>query len=292
MGAVASAVAQPEEAKRGEVVLAPWNLSVLLRTDDLEFPRPREAFWGVGLSARPGWRQPFSGLEGDLISAGIFRVQVAFSEQIAIRFDSSVYQRLDLDREASDPEPGFDLHSDPEDAGPVRFATVLRLLPQRQARPAFGILFAAKLPTSDDEEGIGLDTTDVFASTLWDWRTRRWHLVANLGVGILTSATTLREQNDVLTWGVKTARRLGLVWSLVGEMSGRISTRGEKFPGTEDRATARLGLARAHGRFRYEAILIQGLRDIDGDLGAGFGISWVWPRRRDAPAPPEPAVGG
>jgi len=263
---------------------------VLLHSDDLQFPAPGQAFWGVGLSARPGWRQPLSGLSGTLVSGGIFRFQMAFAERVSIRIDGSFLEHLRVDSEASDPAPGMDAAADTSDLGPLRVATILRLLPPHRRRPSVGLILATKLPTTDDSKGIGLDTMDFLAGAILDWSGPRGMLAGHVGLGILTSTTTLREQNDVLVWGVKGAWRLGAVWELLGEIQGHTNTRDEVFPGTEDRGAVRFGVGRGRARIRWETVLIQGLTGIDGDLGAGAALSWVWSGGRDSVA--GPSTGG
>jgi hypothetical protein len=254
------------------------TFSVLLRTADLNLPAKGKVFGGVGLEVRPGWRQPFSGLEGTLTRVGVYGLQVSFSEQISLRVDGTLLERLDVDAAASRPQPGFDPDANARDVGTVRFGTVLRLLKQRRSRPAFGLEFAATLPTTDDQEGIGLDTTDVFATALWGLRRPRWEATGSFGVGILTSPTILREQNDVFTWGLKLAHALNGRWTILGEVQGYSATRGSVPRGTEDRSALRAGVAWRHPRVNCELMLAQGLTETEGDLGLGLALSWAWPR--------------
>ena len=110
--------------------------------------------------------------------------------------------------------------------------------PRASARPAFGVRFATKLPNASNESGLGLDTTDFFASVLVgedrpvgpDRRQRR-------RLGILGDPTRGDRQNDVLTYGVSFARALTQAAEVVGEINGRVNTRdGEPPPGTESRS--------------------------------------------------------
>ncbi len=256
----------------------PSTFSVLLRTPDLNLPAKGNLFAGAGVEVRPGWRQPFSGYEGTLTRVGELGVHLAFSEQISLRIDGTLLEHLAVDEAASSPQPGFDPTASPRDVGTVRFSTILRLLPQKGDRPAFGLEFAATLPTPDDEEGIGLDTTDVFATGLWGLRRPRWEATGSFGVGILTSPTVLREQNDVLTWGLKAARQINGRWAILGEVHGHTATRDRVSPGTEDRSAIRMGMAWRHRRVNLEAVLVQGLTQTEGDLGFGVALNWDWPR--------------
>ena len=100
--------------------------------------------------------------------------------------------------------------------------------------PAFGFRFATKLPNASNESGIGLDTTDFFASLLVGKTVRSIRIVGNVGLGILGDPTRGDRQNDVLTYGVSLARAVTQAAELVGEINGRLDTRnGDPPPGTE-----------------------------------------------------------
>jgi hypothetical protein len=261
--------------------------SVLLQTDTLDLPSRKKSFMGVGLEVRPDWSQPYSGYTGTLAKFGVYNVLIGFTESISLRISGSVVDTLDLDPVASQPQPGFSLDADPVDSGTPRVATLIRILKERGGRPAIGASFAATLPTTDNEEGIGLDTTDVYAGALCEWQRRDWEVALAMGVGILTSATTLTEQNDVLTLGVRGARRLPGRGLVLGEANGRLQTRSKGLLGLEDRGVLRVGYGRQTGRRGWEVMLVQGLTGIDGDLGAAFAYKWAhWQRDQADTSPP------
>ena len=115
-------------------------------------------------------------------------------------------------------------------------------MPERASRPAFGFRFATKLPNAGNESGLGLDTTDFFASVLVGKTTRSVRIVGNIGLAILGDPTNGDRQNDVLAYGLSFARALTNAAEVVGEINGRINSRnGRPPPGTESREHAPRG---------------------------------------------------
>src|SRR5207237_1944366 len=93
-----------------------------------------------------------------------------------------------------------------------------------------------------NESGLGLDTTDFFASLLGAKTVESIRVVANIGVGILADPTNGNRQNDVLTYGLSFARAMTQHTEVVGALNGRLSVReGDPFPGTESRGWLNLG---------------------------------------------------
>ena len=85
-------------------------------------------------------------------------------------------------------------------------ATKVRLLSETAGRPAIGVRFATKLPNASNENGIGLDTTDFYASLLMGKTVQSVRIVGNAGLGILGDPTRGDRQGDVLTYGFSVAR--------------------------------------------------------------------------------------
>jgi hypothetical protein len=155
--------------------------------------------------------------------------------------------------------------------------TKIRVAGETASRPAFGLRFATKLPNASNESGIGLDTTDFFASFLGAKTVRSVRVVGNIGLGILGDPTRGDQQNDVLTYGVSLARALTQQAEVVGELNGRVSTRsGEPPPGTESRAVARFGARYTVGSWRADGALLFGLTSIDPTFGFTAGFTYVF----------------
>ncbi len=99
----------------------------------------------------------------------------------------------------------------------------IRVVVGRRVRPAFGVRFATKLPNASNESGLGLDTTDFYASLLvgQDHAVRppgRQHRHRHPG-----RPDNGNRQNDVLTYGVSLARAVTQAAEIVGEVNGRVN---------------------------------------------------------------------
>ena len=64
---------------------------------------------------------------------------------------------------------------------------------------------------------------------------------------------------------------------LVGELNGRVSTRGgDPFPGTESRGLLKLGGRYTYGPIRFDAGVFFGMTTIDPTVGFSTGFTYVF----------------
>ena len=223
---------------------------------------------------------PVSGLRGNVWRIPTVGVSVGLSSIAELQIDGGVYDRLDIsDRNSKAPlaalltVPGATTH-DVED---LVIGTKIRLLAEGPGKPAIGFRFATKLPNASNESGLGLDTTDFYASVLGAKTVESIRVVGNVGVGILSDPTSGNRQNDVLTYGLSFARAITQAAEVVGELNGRVSTRsGTAFPGTESRGLLRLGGRYTHGPVRFDAGVFVGLTTVDPTIGFTTGFTYVF----------------
>jgi hypothetical protein len=222
---------------------------------------------------------PASGLEGDLFRLPLLGVSIGLSSIAEIQIDGGLYNHLSIDSREPAPLSGMvtatgDSTSSVED---IVIGTKIRIAPETASRPSFGLRFATKLPNASNESGLGLDTTDFFASILVAKTVQRVRVVGNVGLGILGDPTRGDQQNDVLTYGLSFARALTQQAELVGEIDGRISTReGGPPPGTESRGIARVGTRYTIGGWRADAALLFGVTSTDPTFGFAAGFTYVF----------------
>jgi hypothetical protein len=222
---------------------------------------------------------PVSGLKGNLWRVPTLGISVGISSIAEFQIDGGFYDRLAISGQQTAP-----LSSLLTVTGPTThavedtvIATKIRVLPETPQRPAFGMRFATKLPNASNESGLGLDTTDFFASLLAAKTVQSIRVVGNLGIGILGDPTDGNRQNDVLTYGFSLARALTQQAEIVGEVNGRVSTRsGEPFPGTETRGLLRLGGRFTRGPMRVDAAVFVGLTTVDPTIGFTAGLTYVF----------------
>jgi hypothetical protein len=223
---------------------------------------------------------PASGLKGNQLTVPSLGLSFGLSSIAEFQIDGGLYNRLNVEeRSATAPlAPLLTFSGDStHDVSDTVLATKIRFVSEAANRPAFGLRFATKLPNASNENGLGLDTIDFYASLLGAKTVQSVRIVGNVGFGILPDPEVGNRQNDVLTYGLSFARALTQAAELVGEVNGRVSTRGGgPFPGTETRGMLRFGGRFTTGLLRLDAGVYFGLTTIDPTIGATFGFTYVF----------------
>jgi hypothetical protein len=111
---------------------------------------------------------PVSGLQGDLLRVPVLGLSFGLSSIAELQIDGGLYNRLHVTERVAAPLSSMldftgDNTSDVED---IVVATKVRVLSETAGRPAVGLRFATKLPNASNENGIGLDTTEFYATVL------------------------------------------------------------------------------------------------------------------------------
>jgi hypothetical protein len=222
---------------------------------------------------------PVSGLRGDLLRLPLVGISIGVSSIAEIQIDQASFSRLSI--QSRQRAPLSDLltvnGSSTADADDLIIGTKIRIARETNSRPAFGFRFATKLPNAGNESGLGLDTTDFFASVLAGKTTESVRIVGNIGLGILGDPTNGNRQNDVLTYGISFARAITNAAEVVGEVNGRANTRSAgPLPGTESRSIIRMGLRYTHGGWRGDAALLLGATNNDPNIGVTAGFTYAF----------------
>ena len=232
-----------------------------------------------GFDLAHDYKNPVSGLKGNLISIPTIGVSIGLSSIAEFQIDGGIYNGLGISsRDHNAPlaslltVTGDSTH----DISNATLATKIRILSEGASRPAIGIRFATKLPNASNEKGIDLDTIDVSGALLLAKTVQSIRVVGNLGAAILTNPTSGVGQNDVLLYGVSFARAVTQATELVGEVNGRASMRTTAFPGTESRGLLKLGGRYTHGSLRLDAGVFFGLTTIDSTIGLTAGFTYVF----------------
>jgi hypothetical protein len=220
-----------------------------------------------------------SGLEGNLLRLPLVGLSIGISSIAELQFDGGLRNSLLITRRFAAPLDGLvtatgDKTSSVED---VVVGTKVRLVSEGASRPGVAIRFATKLPNASNESGLGLDTTDFFASMLMAKTVESVRIVGNLGVGILGDPTQGNRQNDVLTYGISFARAISQSGEVVGEINGHLNTRsGTPPPGTDTRGALRFGTRYTIGPVRADAAMLVGLSTRDPSVGVAAGFTYVF----------------
>ena len=268
ISAVCSLLAWPAHAQQRPLV-----------TEDPETVGAGQVLVEMGIDYVRDAVYPVSGLEGHLLRASIVGVSVGISSIAEIQFDGGLYNRLSINRRFSAPLDGLvttdgDMASSIED---LVVGTKVRLMSEGSSRPGVALRFATKLPNASNESGLGLDTTDFYASLLVAKTVESVRIVTNIGVGILGDPTRGDRQNDVLAYGISFARAISQSGEVVGEINGHVNTRsGIPPPGTDTRSTLRFGSRYTIGPVRADAAMLIGLTTRDPGFGVATGLTYVF----------------
>jgi len=223
---------------------------------------------------------PASGIKGNLLRLPLLGFSVGVSSIAEIQVDGGLHNRLSITEvDPSAPLAGL-VTATGETTGDVEDIVIgskIRFLSEGMRRPAFAFRFATRLPNANNETGLGLDTTDFFASVIAGKTVQSIRAVANIGLGILGDPINGNRQNDVMTYGVSFARALTDQAEVVGEINGRINTRSGEAPiGTESRGIARLGARYTIKGWRADAAILFGVTGNDPNFGFAAGATYVF----------------
>jgi hypothetical protein len=251
-----------------------------LVTEDPETIGTGRVLVEAGLDVVRNISYPVSGLEGHRFRFPLVGVSVGISSIAEVQIDGGFYNRLSIQgRDPSAPLAAM-LDVDGDSTSSIEdlvIATKVRLVPEGMSRPSFGFRFATKLPSASNENGLGLDTTDFYASLLGAKTVQSVRVVGNIGLGILGDPTRGDRQNDVLTYGLSFARALTQAAEVVGELNGHLDTRsGEPPPGTDSRGTVRFGARYTIGGWRGDVAVLFGLTAHDPSVGVAGGFTYVF----------------
>lgn len=223
---------------------------------------------------------PVSGLQGDLLRFPVLGLSFGLSSIAELQIDGGLYNRLEVtDRQTAPLSSMLDFDGDStSDVEDVVVATKIRVLSETPGRPAVGLRFATKLPNASNENGMGLDTTDFYASLLFGKTVQSVRMVGNAGLGILGDPTRGDRQGDVLAYGFSVARAVRQGLEVVGEINGRYQPRNDEDapPGTDSRAAFRVGGRFTHRTVRIDSGIVLGMTSRDPSFGFTAGVTWVF----------------
>jgi hypothetical protein len=223
---------------------------------------------------------PASGLQGNLLRLPVLGLSFGLGSIAELQIDGGFYNRLAVTSRRDAPLSALlDFTGDQtRDVEDLVVATKIRLVSEAPGRPAIGFRFATRLPNAGNESGLGLDTTDFFASLLIGKTVQSIRIVGNAGLGILADPVVGHAQNDVLTYGLSVARAIRQGVEVVGEVNGRANRLDEDATpiGTESRANVRAGARFTRGTVRVDAGVIIGMTSRDPSFGVTAGLTWVF----------------
>jgi len=232
-------------------------------TNSLQLPSKGRLRLHGGFELRPNWQAPITRATGDLYRFGTLRCDFGVAENVSIQIRGAVKQVLKSSSKTI-----------ASDAGDFSIATIARVLSEKSKRPALGFRVETKLPNTNQDRGIGANTTDITLSILATKQLRSFTVFSDIGLVILTAPRQINNQNDALMYGLGVLWKMNKKFQIAGEINGFTSPRHQIPLGTEDRSAARVGLVWKFSQLALEILAAHGLNQRDGGLGVIAGISW------------------
>jgi hypothetical protein len=244
------------------------------RTGALHFLPPGAIAGYLGAEYLPGVTNDLAGLKGNLLRAPTVGIHLGLSENAEFQIDWPAQGWLWVRSQRNPPALGRRLSGLTKDFGDVTVTTLIQLHRESQSWPGYGIKFAAKLPNSREQLGIGDNSTDVYASGLLAKSfASRVTVFGDVGLGILTSTTRLFQQTDVVAYGMLCDYWAGGTTHFIGEVAGRIATR-ISGPATGTTHELRVGIGSGLGPLSVNALVVRGLAPGDShDLGFAVAVA-------------------
>jgi hypothetical protein len=159
------------------------------------------------------------------------------------------------------------------DWGDSSLSTKIRIVPETQVLPIISFRPTIVLPNSNDSRGIGTNSMNFFGNILVGKSAGRAFLYGNVGLGILTDTVLVREQQDIMTFGLAGVLPVNSRISVVSEWNGWKNPRPNPSPGTESRGQIRLGMQIRAGRVRWDVAGTAGVTRLDPKGGVVFGMT-------------------
>ncbi len=226
----------------------------------------------LGVEYQHNWKAPLSGFHGNLRRLGSLHLQFFFSETVSLQVKGTIIQLLRMDNSQLDSETNQHLHQT-SDVGDFTITTLGQVISPGKYRPAIGIRVTTKLPNTNQNLGLGNNTTDVIMAIVMSKSYGSTKFFLDSGVGILSPPRRLNVQNDVFVYG------FGMIWNVspevrfASEINGFMSSTDHPPAGTEDRSHIKLGVAWTFSRVALELFSSYGLTQRDGDFGIQLGLS-------------------
>ena len=237
-------------------------IALALQTNSLQLPLKGSLWVHTGLEFRSNWQAPITRTRGELFRYGTLRIDFGVADNVSFQIRGAIRQIL---------------HSNSKtvarDAGDFSLATIARVLAEKPHRPAMGFRLETKLPNTNQDRGIGNNTTDVTMSILATKKIGAVLFFSDLGLVIMSAPKKINDQNDALVYGLGAAWYLNKKVQLVGEINGFTSPRNQIPLGTENRSAARAGVAWKFSKLSLEVLTVKGLTQREGDWGFTTGLS-------------------
>ncbi len=256
-----------------------------LLTDDVDIT-PAGAF---DLAASVDFFQdakfPLSGIKGDLTRVGDIRVRTGLASNVEIQIEGSIQNYVSINSRSASAIPLNVTGNSTNDFDDYTISAKIKLRNESGALPALGLKFGYQMPNTNQALGIGTNQINIFGKFLVQkkfGRTRnmtpKFNAYGNLGLGIMTAPLERFTQNDVFLYGLAGIYRLTDHVNVLGEVNGRMNTRGGTAPlGTESIGQFRIGTQIKASGLRFDTAAAFGMTKFSPRTGVTFGVTYQTP---------------
>jgi hypothetical protein len=218
------------------------------------------------------------GVTGDTVHGPTFGMSVGISPSAEIQVDGGLFQRLTV-TDRKDATLSHVLAFTGDHASTLEdftVATKIRIAPEGESRPAFGVRFGTKLPTAKRESAMGLGTIDFFTTLLVAKTVQSVRTVGNVSFLVMGNPQGAQESVHGLGFGLSVARAVTNAFEVVGEVNGRTKPWGDAVPaGLDSRSTLRFAGRYTHSLLRLDFGVLLGMTSRDPSFGISMGATYV-----------------
>jgi hypothetical protein len=228
----------------------------------------------IGLERMQSQIFSLSELKGNLSRFGDMAIQVGAGGAVEFQASGDLWNRLKITRRLSSTSSIYNqdvLGDTTGSVGDLLLATKFRLIKERIGLPAVAFRFGVELPNASNENGLGNDETNFYATLMAAKSVGRLRTMVNLGMAILGNPVTVSSQHDMLTYGLAGIYQANRLLDVVGEFYGRA---GDDGPGAEVQSLFRLGIRAHTGGICWDLSAVKGLAENDPSVGVSFGVSY------------------
>lgn len=256
-----------------------------LLTDDIDITPSGALELSAGVDYFQNAKFPLSGINGDLTRVGVLRVRTGFASNVEFQIEGAVQNYVAINSRGVSAIPLNVSGNSTNDFDDFTISAKIKLRNETRHLPAVGFKFGFQMPNTDQAQGIGTNQINVFGKVIVQKKfgsvvggTPRFNAYGNIGLQIMTAPLERFTQNDMLLYGVAGIYRLTDKVNVVGEVNGRMNTRGGVAPlGTESIGEFRAGLQIKASSLRFDTAAAFGLTKFSPHTGIIFGVTYQTP---------------
>lgn len=256
-----------------------------LLTDDVDITPAGSLDLAIGADFFQDAKFPLSGIKGDLTRVGDIRIRTGLASNVEIQIEGAIQNYVAINSRTPSAIPLTVTGNSTNDFDDFTVSAKIKLRNEGKLMPALGLKFGYQMPNTDQALGIGTNQINIFTKILLQkkfgsilGKTPRFNAFGNIGLGIMTAPIERFTQNDLFLYGLAGIYRLSHNINILGEVNGRMNTRGGAAPlGTESVGQFRIGTQIKASGLRFDTAAAFGLTKFSPRSGFIFGVTYLTP---------------